>query len=68
MKNLSSEVQIFTEVEMTTLETLIAETEVGGSLSLSLSLSLSPSLSLSLLSLSLSLSLFLSPSSPPLLS
>ena len=36
MKNLSSELQIFTDVEMTTLETLIEETEV--------SLSLSPSL------------------------
>ena len=30
MKNLTSEIQIFTEVEMTTLETLINETEVGG--------------------------------------
>ena len=40
MKNLSTELQIFTDVEMTTLETLIEETEVGPSLSLSLSLSL----------------------------
>lgn len=29
MKNLSSEIQIFTEVEMTTLENLIVETEVS---------------------------------------
>ena len=53
MKNLSGELQIFTDVEMTTLETLIEETEVSLSLSFSLSL-------LSSLSLSLSLSLFLS--------
>ncbi len=30
MKNLSAEVQVFSEVEMTTLETLVNETEVGG--------------------------------------
>ena len=35
MKNLSTELQIFTDVEMTTLETLIEETEVSLSLSLS---------------------------------
>ena len=35
MKNLSTELQIFTDVEMTTLETLIEETEVSASLSLS---------------------------------
>ena len=47
MKNLSGELQIFTDVEMTTLETLIEETEVGLSLSLSLSLThMLPSLSL----------------------
>ncbi len=35
MKNLSSELQIFTDVEMTTLETLIEETEVSWYISLS---------------------------------
>ena len=45
MKNLSTELQIFTDVEMTTLETLIEETEVSASLSLPLSFSLSLSLS-----------------------
>jgi hypothetical protein len=34
MKNLSSELQIFTDVEMTTLETLIEETEVSWCISL----------------------------------